>query len=160
MAKIAFAAMILFCGVVPAAAAHQDWVVRHQPDRFVDRIMMEAWADAEKSSSRMALYCDTENGFRVMFLPHRAVMAEGPAQVSLTIDGAKPIVMEGDAFGDETTDVVTVHNVSRIQAALSTARHVAVRFRNSAGQQAADEDFTFGDLTAQRMMLMKVCPIR
>jgi hypothetical protein len=79
--------------------------------------------------------------------------------VSLTIDGAKPIVMEGDAFGDETTDVVTVHNVSRIQAALSTARHVAVRFRNSAGQQAADEEFSFGDLGAQRPMLMKVCPV-
>ena len=108
----------------------------------------------------MALYCDTENGFRVMFLPHRALMAEGPAQLSLTIDGAKPVVMEGDAFGDETTDVVTMHNVSRIQAALSTARHVAVRFRNSAGQQTADEDFTFGDLSAQRPTLMKVCPVR
>ena len=28
-----------------AAPAHQDWVIRHQPDRFVDRVMMEAWAD-------------------------------------------------------------------------------------------------------------------
>jgi len=158
MGKIALAAMMMLCG--PAWAAHQDWVVRHQPDRFIDRIMMEAWADGEKSSSRMALYCDTENGFRVMFLPHRALMAEGPAQLSLTIDGAKPIVMEGDAFGDETTDVVTMHNVSRIQAALSTARHVTVRFRNSAGQPAADEDFTFGDLNAQRPTLMKVCPVR
>ena len=64
--------------------------------------MMEAWADADKGSSRMALYCDTENGFRVMFLPHRALMAEGPAQLSLTIDGAKPIVM-GDNR-DNSTD--------------------------------------------------------
>jgi hypothetical protein len=154
------ASMIVLGGACPALAAHQDWVVRHQPDRFIDRIMMEAWADAEKGSSRMALYCDTENGFRAMFLPHRALMAEGPAQVTLTIDGAKPIVMAGDAFGDETTDVVTVHNVSRIQAALSTARHVAVNFRNSAGQQVGDEDFSFGDLTAQRPTLMKVCPVR
>jgi len=50
--------------------------------------------------------------------------------------------------------------VSRIQAALSTARHVTVHFRNSAGQPAADEDFTFGDLSAQRPTLMKVCPVR
>jgi len=160
MRKIALAAMIVGCGALPAVAAHQDWVVRHQPDRFVDRVMMEAWADAEKGSARLALYCDTENGFRVMFMPHRALMAEGPAQLSLSIDGAKPVVMEGDAFGDETTDVVTMHNVSRIQAAFSTARHVAVRFRNSAGQPVGDEDFTFGDLTAQRPMLMKVCPVR
>jgi hypothetical protein len=160
MRKLALAAMIVCCGAHPALAAHQDWVVRHQPDRFVDRVMMEAWADADKSASRMALYCDTENGFRVMFLPHRALMAEGPTQLSLIIDGAKPIVMEGDAFGDETTDVVTLHNVSRIQAALSIARHVTVRFRNSAGQQAGDEDFTFGDLGAQRPTLMKVCPVR
>src|SRR4051812_26473612 len=105
MRKIALAAMIVWCGAPPALAAHRDWVVRHQPDRFIDRIMMEAWADAEKGSSRLALYCDTENGFRVMFMPHRALMAEGPAQLSLTIHGAKPVVMEGDAFGDETTDV-------------------------------------------------------
>jgi hypothetical protein len=160
MGKILLAAMMVLSGALPASAAHQDWVVRHQPDRFIDRVMMEAWADAEKGPSRLALYCDTENGFRAMFLPHRALMAEGPAQVTLTIDGAKPIVMAGDAFGEETTDVVTVHNVSRIQAPLSTARHVAVRFRNSAGQAVADEDFTFGDLSAQRPMLMKVCPVR
>jgi hypothetical protein len=107
----------------------------------------------------MALYCDTDNGFRVMFLPHAALMPEGPAQVTLTIDGARPITMAGDAFGDDTTDVVTVHNVSRLQAVLSTARHVSVRFRNSAGQQAADQDFTFGDLEAERPTLMKVCPL-
>ncbi|MEO8302352.1 MAG: hypothetical protein ABI608_11185 [Rhizomicrobium sp.] len=157
MRKIALAAIMMLSG--PAQAARQDWVIRHQPDRFVDRVMMEAWADADKGSARMALYCDTDNGFRVMFLPHGALMPEGPAQVTLTIDGAKPIIMQGDAFGDETTDVVTVHNVSRLQTALSTARHVSVGFRNSAGQQVADQDFSFGDLTAQRPMLMKVCPL-
>jgi hypothetical protein len=159
MGKIALATMMLIGGSVQALAAHQDWVVRHQPDRFVDRVMMEAWADSDKGSARMALYCDTETGFRVMFLPNGALMPEGPAQVTLTIDGAKPIVMQGDAFGDETTDVVTVHNVSRLQAVLSTAHHVSVRFGNSAGQPVADQDFTFGDLTAQRPTLMKVCPL-
>jgi len=157
MKKFVFAAMILSCG--PAMAAHQDWVVRHQPDRFIDRVMMEAWADSDKGSSRMALYCDTENGFRVMFLPNRALMPEGPAQLTLTIDGAKPLTMAGDAFGEETTDVVTLHDSDRIQTALSNARHVAVGFRNSAGQPAGDEAFTFGDLTAQRPTLMKVCPL-
>ena len=152
--------MMLICSAVPAIAAHQDWVVRHQPDRFIDRVMMEAWADSDKGSSRMALYCDTENGFRVMFLPQRALMSEGPVQLTLAIDGAKPIVMKGDAFGEETTDVVTLHNSDRIQTLLSNARHVAVSFRNGAGQPAADEAFTFGDLTAQRPTLMKVCPVR
>jgi hypothetical protein len=160
MGKITFATVMLLCGAAPAIAAHQDWVVRHQPDRFVDRVMMEAWADAAKSSARMALYCDTENGFRVMFMPNRALMPEGPAQITLTIDGAKPFVMEGDAFGEETTDVVTVHDNDRIQKALSTARHIAVRIRSGVGQQAAEEDFTFGDLAAQRPTLMKVCPVR
>src|SRR5579859_7606450 len=107
--------------LVPAAAlaapAHQDWTVRHQPDRFVDRVMMEAWADADKGPARMELYCDTENGFRVMFLPHRGLMPEGPGQVVLTIDDAKPVILQGDAFGDDTTDVVTVHDTDRIQAA-------------------------------------------
>ena len=67
-----------------------DWVVRHQPDRFIDRVMMEAWSDGEKGVSRMALYCDTENGFRVMFLPHRALMSEGPAQIWISCAGAAP----------------------------------------------------------------------
>ena len=160
MWKTAFVTAILLCGTAQAMAAHQDWVVRHQPDRFIDRVMMEAWADSDKGSARMALYCDTENGFRVMFLPNRALMSEGPAQLTLAIDGAKPIVMKGDAFGEETTDVVTLHNSDRIQTALSNARHVAVGFRNSAGQPTADEAFTFGDLTAQRLTLMKVCPVR
>lgn len=158
MKKFVFASLILSC--VPAWGAHQDWVVRHQPDRFTDRIMMEAWADADKGSARMSLYCDTDNGFRVMFMPNRALMPEGPAQITLTIDNAKPVVMEGDAFGEETTDVVTVHDNDRIQKALSTARHVAVRIQGGAGQQTAEEDFTFGDLAAERATLMKVCPLR
>jgi hypothetical protein len=160
MRKLALVAMVLLLNTVPATAAHQDWVIRHQPDRFIDRVMMEAWADAAKGSTRMALYCDTENGFRVMFMPRRAMMPEGPAQITLTIDSAKPVVMEGDAFGDEATDVVTVHNNERVQKALSTARHVVAQFRNGDGRQTGEDDFTFGDLAAERATLMKVCPVR
>jgi hypothetical protein len=160
MRKMALAAVMVLCGTLAALAGHQDWVVRSQPDRFVDRMMMEAWADASKGSARMALYCDTDNGFRVMFMPHSVLMAEGPARVTLSVDGARPVSMEGYAFGDEATDVVTLRNVSRIQAALSTARHVAVQFRDSAGRKVATEDFSFGDLAAQRPALMKLCPVR
>jgi hypothetical protein len=149
----------LLAGVAQAAPAHQDWVIRHQPDRFVDRVMMEAWADADKGQARMELYCDTENGLRVMFLPHRALMPEGPGQVILTIDGANPVTLNSDAFGDDTTDVVTVHDIDRIQAALSRAHHVAVQFKYGP-TQVGDDAFTFGDLTAERPTLMKVCPVR
>src|SRR6476646_5823165 len=107
-------AVMLVSPAAQAAPAHQDWVVRHQPDRFVDRVMMEAWADADKGPARMQLYCDTETGFRVMFMPHRALMAEGPTRITLTIDGTAPIALTGDAFGDDTTDVVTLHNNSRV----------------------------------------------
>ena len=152
-------ALILASTAVQAAPAHQDWVVRHQPDRFVDRVMMEAWADADKGPARMTLYCDTENGFRVMFMPHRDLMAEGPTQLILTIDDGKPLILGGDAFGDNTTDVVTVHDSDRIQAVLSRAHHVAVKFQNGP-TPAGDDAFTFGDLNAQRDTLMKVCPVR
>lgn len=151
--------MMLASTAAQAAPAHQDWVVRHQPDRFVDRVMMEAWADADKGPARLALYCDTESGFRVMFLPHRALMPEGPSRVTLSIDGAKPVVMDGDAFGDDQTDVVTVHDSSRIQRALAGAHHVTADFLGGNGKSGTDA-FTFGDLGAQRDVLMKTCPVR
>jgi hypothetical protein len=151
-------AMILWCGAAEAAS-HQDWQVRHQPDRFVDRIMMEAWADADKGPARMTLYCDTETGFRVMFMPHRNLMAEGPSQITVTIDGAKPVVLTGDAFGDDTTDVVTLHDNSRVQRALANAHHVTAHFIGVDGR-TGDDAFTFGDLAAQRDALMKVCPVK
>src|SRR3569833_1019048 len=119
MMRFSVIGLLLASSAVQAAPAHQDWVVRHQPDRFVDRVMMEAWADADNGPARMALYCDTANGFRVMFLPHRNLMPDGPAQLTLTIADAKPLVVAGDAFGDNTTDVVTAHDSDRIQAALS-----------------------------------------
>jgi hypothetical protein len=144
---------------MPALAAHQDWTVRHQPDRFVDRVMMEAWADADKGPARMMLYCDTESGFRVMFMPHRDLMPEGSAKLTLKIDDARPVPMDGDAFGDDHTDVVTVHNTDRIQRALAKARHVSVQFVGVRGGSGEDA-FTFGDLAAERATLMKVCPIR
>jgi hypothetical protein len=151
-------AVLLLLTATPAFAAHQDWQVRHQPDRFIDRVMMEAWADADNGPARMSLYCDTETGFRVMFLPHRALMPEGPSRVSLSVDGAKPIVLGGDAFGDDTTDVVTVHDSGRIQKVLSTARHITAHFIGADGK-ASEDAFTFGDLAAQRDTLMKVCPV-
>lgn len=151
-------AMLLGSTAAQAAPAHQDWVVRHQPDRFVDRVLMEAWADADKGSARMTLYCDTETGFRVMFAPHRVLMPEGPGQVILTIDGAKPVTLNDDAFGDDTTDVVTIHDTDRIQAALSRAHHVVARFHY--GATAVGEDaFTFGNLETEQPTLMKVCPL-
>src|SRR5689334_939301 len=114
MIRFSLLALVL-ASTAAQAADHQDWQVRHQPDRFIDRVMMEAWADADKGPARMALYCDTENGFRVMFLPHRTLMPEGPGQISLVIDDARPVVMTGDAFGDDQTDVVTLHDSGRIQ---------------------------------------------
>jgi hypothetical protein len=107
----------------------------------------------------MTLYCDTENGFRVMFLPHRALMPEGPLRMVLAIDGAKPLTVEGDAFGDDTTDVVTIHDTDRIQAQLSRAHHVAVKFQVGP-HDVGNDAFTFGDLAAERATLMKVCPVR
>jgi hypothetical protein len=154
MIKHILAALLLSA---PAAeAAHQDWAVSHQDDRFKDRVMMEAWADADSGPARLMLYCDTDNGFRVMFLPHRKLLGEGPAQVLLTIDNDKPLLLGGDAFGDDDTDVVTVHDTSRIQKALSTARRVTARFE---GFGAGNDSFTFGDLAAGRATLMKVCPL-
>jgi hypothetical protein len=159
MKRFSIMALLLTSVAAQAAPAHQDWVVRHQPDRFIDRVMMEAWADADKGPTRMALYCDTENGFRVMFMPHRNLMPEGPVQVILTIDDAKPLALAGDAFGDDTTDVVTIHDSDRIQAALSRARHVAVKFQYGP-KQVGEDSFTFGDLSVERPTLMKVCRAR
>jgi hypothetical protein len=157
MTRFAFVPLMLLCGAAQAAP-HQDWTVAHQPDRFMDRVMMEAWADADKGGARMELYCDTENGFRVMFLPHRDLIPEGPSRVTLTIDNAKPVILDGDAFGDDDTDVVTVHDTDRIQRALANAHHVTAHFLGGDGK-TGDDAFTFGDLAAQRDTLMKVCPL-
>jgi hypothetical protein len=158
MMRAVLAGMILFCGAAEAAPAHQDWTVSHQPDRFMDRVLMEAWADADKGPARMTLYCDTESGFRVMFMPHRALMPEGPGRITLTIDQERPITLNGDAFGDDSTDVVTVYDTARIQLALAGAHHVMAHFISGQGP-AGDDAFTFGDLAAQRATLMKVCPL-
>ena len=91
-----------------------------------------------------------------MFMPHRGLMPEGSVRLILTIDDGKPLDLDGDAFGDDTTDVVTVHNTGRIQRALSTAHHVSVHY---VGAKAGDDAFTFGDLAAGRDMLMKTCPL-
>jgi hypothetical protein len=143
----------------PALAAHQDWRVTHQPDRFTDRVMMEAWSDADQGAGRMALYCDTESGFRLMFLPAVPLLPEGPASITLTVDNGSPQALTGDAFGDDKTDVVTIHDSTRIQRALSTARKVAVHFVGANGR-ASDAAYSFGNLAAERETLMKVCPAR
>ena len=148
----------LFMIATPAFGAHQGWQVSHQSDRFIDRVMMEAWADADQSHARMTLYCDTENGFRVMIQPHRALVPEGPAQITLAVDDSRPALLTGDVFGDDTTDVVTLHDSDRLQRALSGARHVTVHVQGIDGK-SGDDVFTFGDLTAQRPILMKTCPL-
>jgi hypothetical protein len=159
MTRSAFGLLILLCSAAQAAPAHQDWVVSHQPDRFMDRVLMEAWSDADKGPARMEIYCDTENGFRVMFLPHRALIPEGPGQVTLSIDDAKPVILKADAFGDDNTDVVTVYDTAKIQRVLATAHHVIARFLGGGGKTGEDA-FTFGDLAAQRDTLMRVCPVK
>lgn len=143
----------------PALAAHQDWRVTHQPDRFTDRVMMEAWSDADKGPGRLALYCDTESGFRVMFLPDSPLIAEGPARITLAIDNDPPLVLTGDAFGDDKTDVVTIHDSTRVQRGLSGAHRVAAHFVGADGR-GSDAVFTFGDLATERETLMKVCPVK
>ncbi|MBW8709261.1 MAG: hypothetical protein JF627_08400, partial [Alphaproteobacteria bacterium] len=77
----------------------------------------------------------------------------------LKIDDARPVDLDGDAFGDDITDVVTVHNTDRIQRALSTARHVSVHFVGIKGA-SGDDSFTFGNLATERPTLMKVCPVK
>jgi hypothetical protein len=142
-----------------AAPAHEPWQVRHQPDRFVDRVMMEAYADADTGPARLSLYCDTENGFRVMLMPHQALMAEGPAQISFRIDDGAPVTLSGNAFGDESTDVVTVYDTARIQPKLASARHVAIHYSGADGK-AGDIGFTFTGMAAGQPQVMKVCPLR
>jgi hypothetical protein len=52
-----------------------------------------------------------------------------------------------------------LHDNSRVQRALANAHHVMAHFVGVDGR-AGDDAFTFGDLAAQRDMLMKVCPVR
>jgi len=158
MIRFVFVGLLLLCSAAQAAPVHQDWTVSHQPDRFMDRVLMEAWADADKGPGRMELYCDTENGFRLMFLPHRALIPEGPGQVTLTIDDAKSVILNADAFGDDSTDVVTVYDTAKVQRALANAHHVTAHFLGGGGK-TGDDTFTFGDLAARRDTLMKVCPL-
>ncbi|MBN9589769.1 MAG: hypothetical protein BGN85_12775 [Alphaproteobacteria bacterium 64-11] len=149
---------LLAAGAAQADVRHEAWQVRHQPDRFVDRVMMEAFADADKGPARLSLYCDTENGFRVMLMPHQALMPEGPAQISFRIDDGAPVTLSGNAFGDDTTDVVTVYGTAHIQPALAAARHVAIHY--AGGGASGDLGFTFAGLAAGEPQVMKICPVR
>jgi hypothetical protein len=159
MRRFVLVGVVLLCSAAKAAPAHQDWTVSHQPDRFIDRVLMEAWADADKGPARMELYCDTENGFRVMFMPHRDLIPEGPSRVTLTIDDAKPVVLNADAFGDDNTDVVTVYDTAKVERSLASAHHVTAQFLGGGGKTGED-GFTFGNLATRRGTLMKVCPVK
>ena len=73
-----------------------------------------------KSSARMELYCDTESGFRVMFLPHRDHSLK-VSRITLTIDDSRPVILDGDDFGDDDTDVVTIRGQWKDRACLMCA---------------------------------------
>ena len=101
----------------------------------MDRVLMEAWADADKGPALLELYCEPPTAASsVMFLPHRALVPEGPARITLTIDNAKPVVLEGDAFGDDDTDVVTVHDTARHPARHHLGPRVAVHYLGGEGK--------------------------
>jgi hypothetical protein len=142
----------------PSFAALRAWQVTRQTGPYGEAVTMSAFADADSGPDRMALYCDSRDGFRVMFFPHRLAMTAGSGQVILAIDGAAPITLTANAFGDDDTDVVTVYDTGRIEDALSTASHVTVRYvgYDKSGSQAA---FTFEGLAAEKPTLMQVCPV-
>lgn len=160
-AVFAFAAVLLGCQGTASFAARQLWQIHRQSGAYGQETSMAAFADADSGPDRMNLYCDSRDGFRVMFFPHRLAMTQGTGKVILTIDNAAPVTLVANAFGDDAkdTDVVTVTNVGQIEEALSIASHVAVRFvgyDNSTSQSA----FTFDGLAAEKATLMKVCPVR
>ena len=156
----AFAAVLLGCQGSACFAARQAWQIHRQSGAYGQETSMAAFADADSGPDRMNLFCDSRDGFRVMFFPHRLAMTQGTGKVILTIDKAAPVTLVANAFGDDAkdTDVVTVTNVGPIEEALSTASHVAVRFvgyDNSTSEAA----FTFDGLAAEKATLMKVCPV-
>ena len=119
---------------------------------------MAAFADADVGPGQINLYCDNRDGFRVMFSPHRLAMTEGTGKIIIAIDGAAPVTLPANAFGDDTTDVVTVRDSDRIEIALASASHVGVTFigyDNSTSQSS----FTFEGLAAEKPTLLKVCPV-
>lgn len=160
-AVFAFAAVLLGCQGTACFAAHQPWQIHRQSGAYGQETSMAAFADADSGPDRMNFYCDSRDGFRVMFFPHRLAMTQGTGKVILTIDNATPVTLVANAFGDDAkdTDVVTVTNVGQIEEALSVAVHVAVRFvgyDNSTSEAA----FTFDGLAAEKATLMKVCPAK
>ena len=153
--KRVVSALVLSCAVARA----EGWVVHHQPDRLGDHVLMEAWADADHGPARLELYCDADNGFRVMFLPRRALLDEGPARIALRMDATKEVVLEGQAFGDDQTDVVTVLDTARIQEQVAKAHRLTVHYQGAAGL-AGEDTFTLGDLSAQNALMMQFCPMK
>jgi hypothetical protein len=148
----------LLLATAPSFAARQAWKVEHRSGAFGEDISMSAFADADSGPGQIDLYCDTRDGFRVMFSPHRLAMSEGTGKIIITIDGAAPVTLPANAFGDDTTDVVTVRDSGTIESALAGAGHVSVTFigyDNSTSQSA----FTLEGLAAEKQTLLKVCPV-
>jgi hypothetical protein len=138
----------------PAVAA--SWQITHQSDRDVDHILMAATANADTGPGQMELFCDTDNGFRVVFEPKKSVMAEGPGVVVFKIDGKSPVALNANAYGDDDTDAVVVLDTIKVESALTTAKHVAVHFHGI--DSSGDSSFTFDDLASQRDVVLKLCP--
>jgi len=162
MAKPVLLALLMGLMACPsyAFAAAQAWQVSRQTGTYGEATTMSAFADADNGPGRMNLYCDTRDGFRVMFFPHRLAMTAGSGHVVLTIDGGAPVTLTANAFGDEgkETEVVTVYDTGKIEGALSGATHVAAKFigYDNSGSEAA---FTFDGLAGEKQTLLKVCPL-
>jgi hypothetical protein len=158
--RVLFVVAAGLLGCPAAFAARQAWQIHRQSGAYGQETSMAAFADADSGPDRMNLYCDSRDGFRVIFSPHRLAMTAGSGHIVLTIDGGPPVTLTANAFGDDAkdTDVVTVYDTARIEEALSAATHVTVRFvgyDNSTSQTA----FTFDGLAAEKATLLGVCPI-
>jgi hypothetical protein len=75
----------LLLAAAPVSADRQAWQVHHQTGAYGEDWSMAAFADADSGPDRMNLYCDTRDGFRVMFSPHRLAMTAGTGRVILTM---------------------------------------------------------------------------
>jgi len=159
--KLVVLALVLSVSPTASFAARQAWHVTRQAGPYGEDVTMSAFADADGGPDRMDLYCDTRDGFRVIFSPHRLAMTAGSGHVVLTIDGGAPVTLTANAFGDDAkdTDVVTVYDTARIEEALSAASHMTVKFigyDNSTSQAA----FTLEGLSADKDTLLRTCPAR
>ncbi len=158
--SVLLAALAALAATLPAAAARQDWVTNHQPTRFEDIVQMSAFADADEGPDRLSLYCDTSNRFRIIIFPNRYVLSEGVTSIVFKIDDRKPIVMQANAFKENSddTDVVVPINTDPVERAIIGAKKVSLHY-GPPGEPAAEASFTFGNLAAGQADVLKVCPV-